>query len=290
MPLEKVRGPEQKTEKKKNWTVEDFNSDDEFDPNSGWITLLYSSSGGGKTWFAGTANNSFFINTGGGIDTLMSPLFLRRYPNIRRKKVDIIERMLSKNEFAFDVLTDLIDWYLENDETNQEFNTVILDDATSLRDMIFNHGKGTKSFVDVEGMRKAGIEINRLSWFLEQYVPVFRAKGINFLMTAHESRIYEPLGKMGEERKIKEIRPSFAGEKQVDYVPSKFDEVWYTRLAESKDGKFSMIITEGGGEKLLTKTRKNGVFKPTEIGMNYEQLLAKRKANKLDPYYLREKK
>lgn len=290
MALEKIRTGEQVVVKKKNWEVEDFNSDSEFDPNSGWITLLYSQSGGGKTWFAGTAPNSFYINTGGGIDTLMSPLFLKRYPQIKRKKVNIIDRMLEKNEFGFDVLCDVIDDYLSNSELNEEFKTVIIDDATSLRDMIFSHGKGTKSFVDVEGMRKAGIEINRLSWFLEQYVPVFRERGINFLLTAHESRIYEALGKMGEDRKIREIRPSFAGEKQVDYVPSKFDEVWYIRLNEAKGEKFSIIITEGGSEKLLTKTRKNGVFKPTEIGLNYEQLLAKRKANKLDPYYLRDKK
>lgn len=264
-------------------TFEDF--DINYDPTTGWILLVYGKSGAGKTWFSGTAQNALYLNTGGGSDTLISPLFLKKYPHIKRKKKDIVE---TKYKFGFDLLCDAMDSFLEDADLREFVKTVIVDDATSLRTFAVNHGNDNKSgkFKESDGMNNARIEINRINWFLEHYIPIMRTEGINFLMTAHEARIYGKVQKLSDERPLREIRPGFGGEKFVDYVPSKFDEVWYITKQEGKDGEFTQFKTGGGGIE-LTKTRKNGVFAFTEVGKDFEQLLEQRKNNKLHPSFTR---
>lgn len=263
---------------------EDF--DVEFDPYTGWILLIYGKAGSGKTWFCGTADQSLYLNTGGGIDTLTSPLFKSKYPNIIRKKLDIFD---TRQKYGFNLLTDAMDSFLDNKELKEQIRTVILDDASSLRTMAVNHGnesRNKKGFVETDGMNNARMEINRINWFLEYYIPILRNEGINFIMTAHEARIYGKARALSDDRPLKEIRPGFGGEKFVDYVPSKFDEVWYIEKQLGKNGEFTQFKTGGGGIE-LTKTRKNGVFALTEIGKDFEQLLKQRQENKLHPSFTR---
>lgn len=267
-------------------SIVDF--DDVFDPNSGWMSLWYGISGCGKTWMCGTAQNSLYINTGQGTDTLKSPLFLSKYPHIVRKSKDIVQDPKGKGKLGFDVICDTIDTFLNDRELREFVRTVIIDDATSFRSLAMKHGmKATgqdiSKFVESD-MRYIKLEMDRINWFLENYMPVFRAEGINFVMTAHESRIYGKADKMGNERPLKEIRPGFSGEKFPDSVPSKFDEVWYLELKRDKNGYFPQVKTGGGGVE-LTKTRRNGVFASYELGKDYEQLLQQRKENKLHPSY-----
>jgi hypothetical protein len=258
--------------------------DSNFNPNAGWCLLVYGKFGGGKTWFAGTAQDSLYINTGHGEDTLKSPEFLRQYPDIRRKTKDIVHQ---SNYLAYDQVCDITQQVLDDP---QDIKTVILDDSTAFRSMAMLHGmksmnKNIIKFNDI-GMDDIKREMNRVTWFFEQCLPLFKSKGINFILLAHEARIYGKASKMGEERPLIEIRPGFSGEKFPDAVPSKFDEVWYIELKEAKGKYFSQIKTGGGGSE-ITRTRRAGVFARYEMNKSFEQLLEQRRLNQLHPSYLR---
>lgn len=265
--------------------IEDF--DDDFDPNSGWLLLLYGKFGSGKTWFCGTARNSLYINTGSGEDTLKSPLFKSKHPDITRKVKTIIN---TPKKLGFDQVCDVVGTVLNNETLLSEIKTITIDDATSLRSMAMLHGmksmgKNIKKYIDSD-MSDIKREMNRMTWFIEHHLPIFKAKGINFILTAHESRIYGKASKMGEERPLKEIRPGFSGEKFPDAIPSKFDEVWYIELKSGKNGEYSQIKTGGGGVE-ITRTRRAGVFENYILNKDFEQLLEQRKDNKLHPSFRR---
>lgn len=264
--------------------IEDFN--DEFDPNSGWLLLLYGAFGSGKTFFCGTARDSLYVNTGSGEDTLRSPLFKSKYPNINRKYVEIVSK---KDRLGFDYVCDTMQTIIDDAELREQIRTIILDDATALRSMAMAHGmdhmkKDISKFIDSD-MSDIKREMDRINWFLSYHLPVFKSLGINFILTAHESRIYGKAKKMGEERPLLEIRPGFAGEKFPDAVPSKFDEVWHISLKRSeREGEYSQIKTGGGGVE-VTRTRRAGVFPNFIQNQDFEQLLQMRKENKIHPSF-----
>lgn len=281
-------------------TFEDFNSnDDDFDPNAGWIMLLFGASGAGKTWFSGTADRSLFINTGGGIDTLRSPLFKSKYPSIRRKLVNIYETFdqgTIKKAVGFNKFTDTLDMFLEDADLREFTKTVVVDDATSLRS--FAKLRGVEIFDDRRGLvgnsrRKLNRfihmepddvyrEMDMLEWFFLQYIPIFRNEGINFLLTAHERQIYGKGSSKMDDRPLRAIKPGFSGQTFPDSVPKHFDEVWYIKGTD----KGSQIKTGGTGVE-LTKTRRAGVFPLYIINGDYESLLQMRRENKLHPSFTR---
>lgn len=259
--------------------------DEHFDPNEGWALLLYGKFGSGKTWFCGTAQDSLYINTGMGDDTIKSPLFLSKYPNIRRKEKKIVH---SNKKLAFDQVCDVVQTVIDSEELQNEINTIIIDDATSLRSMAMKHGlkeggHDIRKFKDLD-MRDRGREMNRVTWFFEEHIPLLKSLGINFILTAHEARIFGQSSKMGEERPLKEIRPGFGGEKFQDAVPSKFDEIWYIELKEGRNGSYPQIKTGGGGVE-VTRTRRAGVFPNYIQNKDFEQLLEIRRRNELHSNY-----
>lgn len=269
-------------------TFEDF--DTEFDPNSGWLLLLYGMFGSGKTYFCGTALDSLYINTGSGEDTLKSPLFLNKYSHVKRKLKRIVN---TPQKLGFDQVCDTVQTIIDSEELQSQIKTIILDDATSLRSMAMTHGlktarnKDISKYIDTD-MSDIKNEMNRINWFFENHLPIFKSLGINFILTAHESRIYGKASKMGEERPLKEIRPGFAGEKFPDAVPSKFDEVWYIELKNDlRSGKNYTQIKTGGGGVEITRTRRAGVFPNYIQNMDFEQLLQIRKENKLHSSFAR---
>ena len=279
---------------------EDF--DDSFNPRSGWITLLYGASGSGKTWLAGTADRSLYLNTGGGIDTLRSPLFKIKYPNIKRKLVNIYETFdqgTIKKAIGFDKVTDTIDMFLEDADLRDFVRTIIIDDATALRS--FAKLRAVEIFDDQRGLSGTSRrQLNRfiqqepddvfrqmsmIDWFCQQYIPIFRAEGINFLLTAHERQTYGKAVKKMDERPLKSVRPGFSGQTFPDEIPKHFDEVWYISAKyDDKRGSYSQIKTGGGGLE-LTKTRRAGVFAHFEVNKSYEQLYQRRTENKLHPSF-----
>jgi len=279
---------------------EDF--DDTFDPHSGWITLLYGASGAGKTWFAGTADRSLYLNTGGGIDTLRSPLFKLKYPDIKRKLVNIYETFDQgsiKKAIGFDKVTDVLDMFLEDADLRDFVKTIIIDDATALRS--FAKLRAVEIFDDIRGLAGTSRrqlnrfiqqepddifrEMQMIDWFCQQYIPIFRAEGINFLLTTHERQTFGKAPKKMDDRPLRAIRPGFSGQTFPDEVPKHFDEVWYIQAKYSeKHGTYSQIKTGGGGLE-LTKTRRAGVFANYEMNKSYEQLYQQRAENKLHPSF-----
>lgn len=282
--------------------IEDF--DDNFNPDSGWIVLLYGASGSGKTWFAGTADHCLYLNAGGGIETLRSPLFKSKYPNIKRKIVNIYETFEGptiKKAIGFDKVTDTLDMLLEDADLREFTKTVVIDDATFVRS--FARLRGIEIVDDLAGRtgtnrRKLNRYIHQLpddvfremsmiEWFCLQYIPILRNEGINLLLLAHERLIYGKAPKMMDDRPLKAIKPGFSGQTFPDEVPKHFDEVWYIeKKYNEKTGEYSQIKTGGSGNE-LTKTRNAGVFARYEINKSYEQLLVQRKENKLHPSYSR---
>lgn len=274
---------------------EDF--DAKFDPNSGLMLLLYGPSGAGKTWFVGTAKNSLYLNTGGGEDTLRSPLFNSKYPDIKRKIVNIFETFegdgLVKKSRAFDRTCDAVDLFMEDGDLRDFVKTVIIDDATALRGHALRRGieimdsnkpdskkRRLDRFVNTDAS-DIGREMKMIDWFLTQYTQQFKSEGINFILTAHERRIYGKAPKMMDERPLKDIKPGFSGQTFPDEVPGHFDEVWYIeRKEDPRKGDYAQIKTGGSGIETV-KTRRAGVFAHYELGKDFEQLLEQRRQNKL---------
>ena len=279
---------------------EDF--DDEFNSNAGWIILLYGASGSGKTWFAGTADRSLYINAGGGIDTLRSPLFKIRYPSIKRKVVNIYETFdqgTIKKAIGFDKVTDALDMFLEDADLREFVRTIVIDDATALRS--FAKLRAVEIFDDIKGLVGTSRrqlnrfiqqepddvfrEMSMIDWFCQQYIPIFRSEGFNFILTAHERQTFGKAAKKMDARPHEATRPGFSGQTFPDEIPKHFDEVWYCKVKYSdKTGPYQQIKTGGGGLE-LTKTRRAGVFAHFEVNKSFEQLYQQRRENKIHPSF-----
>lgn len=264
------------------------------------ILLLYGASGSGKTWFAGTCDNSLYINAGGGIDTLESPLFKSKHPNINRTVVNIHETFEGntvKKATGLDKLTDTLDRYIDNNK--REHKTIIIDDATALKtfarlrgievvdDLAGKSGSSRRKlnrFIDIT-IADYNREMMIIEWFLQQYIPIFKSEGINLILIAHERRNFGKASKAMEERPLKDIKPGFTGTAFPDDVPKHFDEVWYVSKGFSeKNGTHSKIKTDGGGIELV-KSRNAGVFPRFIINGSFEDILALRESNVLHPSY-----
>lgn len=246
--------------------------------------LLYGSSKTGKTYFAGTAGSrTLYLNTGDGLETLLSPAFTRRYPESNGMIIaDIREAGATTTADAFDAVCRVIDNALEN--LSGEFDTVVLDEASALRRFALNKAMELNTQARTSGTRKSrmdtfvkpdigdyGLEMQMIEWFLGTYIPIFKEARKNFLMIAHERQVYGKPPKIGDEAPLIKVLPGFTGKTFPDTVPAYFDDVWRSETAGSNVYR----VRTYGNDKQVGGNRHGGVFEQTESDPNYLKLLNK---------------
>jgi hypothetical protein len=267
-----------------NWT-----SLSEIKPAESITLLLYGASGKGKTRFLGTAgDDTLIIETGAGLETLLSPDFKAKFKS--NPKIAFVEEEIDpktgifKSADAFDKVTDLLDLAL----ADPTIKTVAVDDATFLQYFANNKAldinKDTNRSKTIDQARKIGIplmaiqdfgtQMKIIEWFLATYIPQFKRAGKNFILTAHERLTFEKGDKVGDLATISKITPGFIGQSFPDTVPAFFDWVW---RAESVSGGESIKyrFRTVGDEKLIAKTRHAGVFKALDDDCNWQSLIAR---------------
>jgi AAA domain len=247
--------------------------------------LLYGPSGSGKTYFAGTCGpRTLFINTGDGLETLLSPQFRLRYPaSSGMVCVDIREDRGNRGKVTtakgMDLVTDTIDWYLGN--RFHDFDTVVLDDATALADFAMLKGlevsgaigrsKTAQAVADkygviVPAMQDFGMQMALTEQFFKMYTSILKENKKSFVVTAHQMMSLKSTGK---EEVIGGIFPAFTGQKRPDTIPKLFDEVW---RMEVKNGSIYRAQTVGDGI-VLAKTRHGGIIEESEKDPNFLSIL-----------------
>lgn len=247
---------------------------DKFD---GSVTMLYyAESGAGKTELAGSiGKDGIILEIGAGDLTLRSPGFRSRYKDI--PKIAFIHENIDpatglfRSADAFNQVTDFCDWFLEG---QNDFQTLAIDDATSLNIFARNLGMEANAKLDIgDTMRKSqkvgfpvpevsdyGKEINILMWFLGNDVAHFKRRKKNLLITAHERHIYKAPEKVGGEPTITKIIPGFTGKTLPDTIEQFFDFVWRGEVANGTVFRCKTI----SNQNYKCKTRWSGVF-PEEI-------------------------
>ena len=263
-------------------------------PKSESITLLlYGPSGSGKTHFCGTAGSrSIIINIGRGIETLRSPSFTKRYSQANPRIVTISETRGSRGfttiPKAFDDVCRSIDNLLEYE--SDSFDTISIDDCTSLRDYAMSKGMALSSDAKKASGFSAsqkwglalptvsdyGTEMSLMEQFINAYTEIFKEAKKNLILVAHERISFNKPANIGEPPTIRKITPGFTGQTFPDRIPAYFDDVWHTQTKKSAQTIYE-LITEPDGIT-MAKTRQGGVLQKVEIDPNFLSLLSRLRA------------
>jgi len=257
--------------------------------------LYYGGSGTGKTWYVGTAGpRTLIINIGGGLKTIQSPVFKRLYFKDGSPLVVTIQEErdpttgLFKAAEAFDRVCDSIDYALQH--YSDRFDTIALDDATSLRYFASNKALEAAGAIGssktLERSKKYGMlllaqqdylgEMNLVEQFVAGTIDICKTHKKHFLMTAHERFTFKKLldnkGKVIGEQ-VDTIRPGFVGKTFPDDITNHFDLVWNATVARTGQGMIYRALTvDTMGRK--GKTRYVGVFKEVESSPNFLKVVA----------------
>jgi hypothetical protein len=261
-------------------------------PGESWILLVYGPSKKGKTFFAGTAGpRTLYVNTGEGLETLMSPAFTSRYPESKDMiVVDIRDSNPQGEADGFSMVGEAIGYALDN--FPDQFDNVVLDDSTFFRELALRRAmqdntaarkKGEKRESRMEEFVKAdiadiGTEMNMIEWFLAKFIPLFKRYSKNFIMLAHERQVFGKPPQIGDEAPHQKTYPGFSGKTFPDKVPAYFDDVWHAEAIRAGSTTIYQMRTAGTSIE-MAGTRHGGIFAPEERDPNFQTLLAKIKAS-----------
>jgi hypothetical protein len=259
----------------------------DYTPGESWILLVYGPSKSGKTEFAGTAGNrTLYINTGDGLETLLSPGFRSRNPDCGSPIIVDLRPEIARGTDSFDLIGDAIEHGLKHHK--DDFDTIVLDEATAMRRMALNKAidlvnvdrksfrvSRTKTFVRAE-VGDYGIEMDIIKWFLGNFIPLCKSHKKHFLMLAHERQVFGKPAKMGDEAPLQRILPGFTGKTFPDDVPAYFDDVWHMETkAKMETGKRVPIhqIRTAGDDRIIGGSRHSGIFQDVERNPNFKEML-----------------
>jgi len=252
--------------------------------------LGWGAAGSGKTVFGGSAgDDSLFINNGGGAETLRSKWFRETYktnpfivdipidsPNTKLRSMDLVEQAI---QFGL---------------TSPDINTITLDDSTTfrmssmIRAMEYNLDENKsktltaakKNDFVLPVVQDYGTEMELTRQFLAYYIVECKAVNKNFIILAHERKIFSSPKKIGEPPiHIKDV-PSFTGaDKNPDAVAGMFDWVLYFQAIGGGDHIKYRATTEGD-ETLLAKSRHKNLLPVKWDNPNFKTLIQKVKESR----------
>lgn len=272
----------------------------DLNPGESVIAMVYGASGVGKTPFAGSAGSrTLYIDTGHGLETLMSPMFRHKYPSHDPFIVQIYEVFNddgSPKAQAFDKIGETIDWWLDN--RYDDFDTIVIDEMSAGRKLAMYKGIGissdmgrsqtkasTKKFggLVVPAVQDFGMEMNIIEWWTATYSQICKEAKKHLLVLAHERLTYEMPRKengdpiVGAQPVVTKIRPSFTGRAQPDDIVLYYDEIWYMEKVAQGAETFSRIKPYGD-DRILAKSRHAGVLENIETRPDFLNFIERFKA------------
>lgn len=270
-----------------------FKTLDELPRGDSEITLLYGPAGSGKTFFCGTAGpRTFFINIGDGIQTLQSPLHRKLYPDAKGITIHTIHEEVDANGIvkvakAFDEVCDVVDFVIDTPDMRERFDTIVIDDASSLRRSAMNKAlevnlktglsttktKAERFNVVQPEMQDYQREMSIIEQMIAGTTAKCKANGMHMIITGHVRQTFKKGEKMGDSPILMRTSPAFTGvDKNPDQITQYFDNVWYTEAISGGTSRTYRIVTQGH-EQLAAKTRWAGVFDVVETNLTWLKAL-----------------
>ena len=249
--------------------------------------IFYGPAKTGKTVLCASAGDrSLFINIGNGIVTLQSDWFRKNY-NSNPIIETITEEYVPNIASGYDRVGDTIEKYLK--ESEGEFDTIVIDDATNLRRMAMTKGlelnqqlgkSKTKEIlksnklvdVIVPTVADYGAEMALIEQFIGTYITLCESKGKNFLMTAHERLTFEKGKNIGDMPTLKKVSPGFTGQTFPDSVTGVFDLVWHMEAVGSGNQTQYRARTKGD-ESLTAGTRYPELFPTLYVNPKFTDII-----------------
>jgi hypothetical protein len=268
----------------------------ELKPAEALSIMYYGGAGTGKTFFLGTAGSrTLIIDTGKGIETLLSPLF-RSKVGSNPIIVSVRERMgrldaIPEIAVALDCVYDVISHAVTN--FRDKFDTIAIDDMTEIRRWAMFKGlelnqqlgrsksreSAQKSGHIVPAVQDYGMEMGVVEQFCVATTDFCRENSLHLIMAAHERVEYDkPKDKdgrilIGGTPTVRAIRPGFTGQTFPDDIPRIFDEVWHAEMIGGGEKGTAWRARIYGDEVISAKTRHGGVFTTVEVDPNFLRML-----------------
>lgn len=261
--------------------------------------LIYGGAKTGKTWFAGTAGTrALFISIGNGDATIKSPGFKKVVgadPIFHVIKENTDKYGICKEPTAFNAVQEYIEYALDN--FADEFDAVIVDDATALGDYAlwkavkYNFDQGGKSktweamqrtHVFTPVVQDFGTQMNIMDQFVLQAIQGCFNYNKHFIITAHtrETYIKRQGAQIGEPKELKSITPAFIGETFPDYISGHFDNVIKMEAVGGGSNVVYRALT-AGDEKITAGMRNAGLFETAERFPNLSEFFERIKKGEL---------
>lgn len=246
--------------------------------------LLYGAPGTMKTIQAHSFPRPRTIDCDNGLLSIRSAVKAKIIPEpIGWKYETIVETQFGKHGYvkkatAFDQVCLQIDAWLkeEAEDESQEFDTIIVDSATSLSEFSLNQ---SLEEMDRLGMSKsksqgstAGLQIVKMQDYggalklFQQFIDWIRGLDKNIVLVCHE---YE---QTSDEGTVEKILPLLIGQLRQK-ISKDFDEVW--RNTFKGVGENRKVVTQTAGTNKVVAKSRLGVFKAEEDLLTYQRIMEK---------------
>jgi hypothetical protein len=262
-----------------------FKRAQEIPPANALSQLIYGQPGTGKSFYAGTAGDrTLYINCGRSEETILSAFFRQRVGanpilvNIREKAG---ENGVPASAIGYDLVCDAIDYGLKN--FPDEFDTVVVDDATFLRKYALNKGIEVNSTLgksktagsikqfamQMASVQDYGAEMSLIEQFVVNYGDILKGMNKHFILIAHERNTFRKGDKIGDSPTLIKCGPAFTGQTFPDQIPAYFDHVFHTESIPGNGGVNTYRMRTVGDDVLVGKCRHGNIIKTLELNPNF---------------------
>lgn len=261
--------------------------------------LIYGDGGTGKTFSALTLPPPIYVVVFGGeneLKTMRSPDYRNKYPEMEGQiYFDCVQEQLGEmghfvSATAYDQACLLIDEALRQSEAGDlpEFQSIVIDSATGLRRYAMNKAMevnytrtSTKGKTALDRLRDQNIiipgdndymsEMSLTSQFMDWVFDL----PYHVCVTTHVW-LDKEFNRKTRETTIRSRKPLFTGNLR-EYVPTKFDNVWYFDAVASGKSVINRAQTVGD-DQTFAKTRMGGILGQKIQDVNFRDVIAKFKA------------
>lgn len=251
----------------------------DFTPSDYIHALVYGAPGSGKTVFAHTFPRTRTLDLDGGMGSVAWAI---REGIIDKKLEDIVYETIKETDLkkgvvqsasALDWATDTLDKWLEE---RDEWDTLIVDSATALNELVINKGleanaklglskskaQAKTMGIRVMKMQDWGAGMNLFSQFIEWIRSDLQDK--NIVVVCHEYQNTDDAGNLIR------VEPALIGQLR-QRVAKDFGEVYHAEVTGSKDKpKFQLLTTQAS--RYVSKSRLGCL--PTYMPAHYDAIRA----------------
>ena len=270
-------------------------------PGESVTWMAYGDAKSGKTFFMASARKrQLFINNGGGMETLRSPLCLSKYPEVNEAlTVTIEDRYDDKGEpllnARFDMMSDAIDYGLQH--FGEEFDTICVDDSTAARRDAMR--KGLLIAGDTEKSKQMGklyekydvllpavqdynVEMSLILQFLMGTIEIAKKNKKHLIVGAHERHTFQKPAKIGDQPTLLRVRPGFTGQTMPDDIGGLWDVLTHT---ERVGGGSNTVYRHrfNGDEITQAGIRYGGIFETVESNVDFLKAVERIRAAQKNP-------